>query len=58
MPIVQSRALFAQDEAAAKSEDAVCEEDQRAHASDDVLHAESNKLGRLELFGDFGSRKE
>lgn len=36
--------LFAQDEAAAESEDAVCEEDQRAHASDDVSHAESTEL--------------
>jgi len=50
--------LFAKDEAAAKSEDSVCEEDQRAHASDDVLHAESNKLGKLELFSDFGLRKD
>jgi len=50
--------LFAQDEAATKSGDAVCEENQRAHASDDVLHAESNKLGKVELFGDLGARKE
>jgi hypothetical protein len=35
--------LFAQDEAAAKSEDAVCKEDQRAHAGDDVLHAGSSQ---------------
>jgi len=50
--------LFAQDEAAAKSEDAVCEEDQRAHASDDVLHAESNKFGMVKLIKDSGARKE
>jgi len=50
--------LFAQDEAAAKSEDAVCEEDQRAHASYDVLHAGLNKLGKVELFSDPGVRKK